>query len=914
MPQQQFKGYSQDQMGRIASKLGHTGGLDTFDNYLNSNPSAFSKYNALKDTITQHYARGGMVKSGYDDGGLLKKGVGTRVLDPIQQAYMDNVGRLPNDAGYNYYKNSGKSIEDIKADLSYSDEGKQYGVTKDNESIQNLFKEKLGRFAGQSGQDYYANKVSELKASGKTSEEALASVGLELDNSTEGQQRIDNPDQQRYVSEDQRVYDQMQTMEMREGGNNRRYTQQGPQYNNTDAAVDALGRTGDNTAADTAAIQQIYQNQLGRAGDTTGAAYYQNLMAGGTGLDSIRGMINDSEEGVSYDTTGQQRYVKPNDQIATGVTYRTDPNPPTIGTPVGTPVDTPVGTPVPNPSDGTAQPTAGQSLGNIVAGRATAPGLVAGAGATATGTTTGDNQILNSADSKLEDTSEVTNKDAALMTANAPTVTSANTATTEKTKTLANTDAAQSSVPEKAQVTAQTQATTNVGAIDAAQSSAIQVDGAPTRTLQTGADGKSGELVNPVADAQKAAAFTEQITAAQGDPSSRATVQGQLATLMTSFDEGKTPAWAAGAMRNVTAQMSARGIGSSSMAGQALIQAALEASLPIATADAQTFATFEMTNLNNRQQRVMLAAQQRATFMGQEFDQAFQSRVLNSNKISEVANMRFTGDQQIALENSQAANTMQLNNLSNKQAIVMASASTMSQLEVTSLNNRQQAEVQNAQSFLDMDMSNLSNSQQAVMFDAQSRVQSMLTDAAAVNATEQFNATSKNQTDQFFEGLKSQISQFNASQSNAQAQFNTGETNTIAKFNKEISNQRDQFNAQNRIVIDQSNAQWRRNIATADTVAINRANEINAKAVLDISNSAYNDLWQDYKDKSEWAWTSAENGRDRFSQMAIQKMSTDASVTIAQIEADYQTSVSAGEGLAKLFLGDLSGSFLSNIF
>ena len=636
--------------------------------------------------------------------------------------------------------------------------------------------------------------------------------------------------------------------------------------------------------------------------------------------DDIRADIRGSKEGVNYAATGTQLYV-PEDNRVNEIEYRN---------PLGSTIeDTNAATKAAadaaanaanaanakaNPSDGTAQPTAGQSLGNIVAGRATAPGLVAGAGATATGTTTGDNQILNSADSKLMDTSAVTNKDAALMTANAPTVTSANTATTEKTKTLANTDAAQSSVPAKAQVTAQTQATTNVGAIDAAQSSAIQVDGAPTRTLQTGADGKSGELVNPVADAQKAAAFTEQITAAQGDPSSRATVQGQLATLMTSFDEGKTPAWAAGAMRNVTAQMSARGIGSSSMAGQALIQAALESSLPIATADAQTFATFEMTNLNNRQQRVMLAAQQRATFMGQEFDQAFQSRVLNSNKISEVANMRFTGEQQIALENSQAANTMQLNNLSNKQAIVMASASTMSQLEVTSLNNRQQAEVQNAQSFLDMDMSNLSNSQQAVMFDAQSRVQSMLTDAAAENATQQFNATSKNQTDQFFEGLKSQISQFNASQSNAQAQFNTGETNTIAKFNKEISNQRDQFNAQNRIVIDQSNAQWRRNIATADTVAINRANEINAKAVLDISNSAYNDLWQDYKDKSEWAWTSAENGRDRFSQMAVQKMSTDASITIAQIEADYKTSVSAGEGLAKLFLGDISGSFLSNIF
>jgi hypothetical protein len=42
-------------------------------------------------------------------------------------------------------------------------------------------------------------------------------------------------------------------------------------------------------------------------------------------------------------------------------------------------------------------------------------------------------------------------------------------------------------------------------------------------------------------------------------------------------------------------------------------------------------------------------------------------------------------------------------------------------------------------------------------------------------------------------------------------------------------------------------------------------------------------------------------------------MSADASITIAQIEADYKTSVSAGEGLAKLFLGDMSGTFLGSI-
>jgi hypothetical protein len=61
----------------------------------------------------------------------------------------------------------------------------------------------------------------------------------------------------------------------------------------------------------------------------------------------------------------------------------------------------------------------------------------------------------------------------------------------------------------------------------------------------------------------------------------------------------------------------------------------------------------------------MLAAQQRATFIGQEFDQEFQARVQNSSRIADVANQNFTAEQQIALENSRVANTMNLQNLSN---------------------------------------------------------------------------------------------------------------------------------------------------------------------------------------------------------------------------------------------------------
>ena len=63
--------------------------------------------------------------------------------------------------------------------------------------------------------------------------------------------------------------------------------------------------------------------------------------------------------------------------------------------------------------------------------------------------------------------------------------------------------------------------------------------------------------------------------AIQGEVGALGTVQGQLEGLMSQFDDG-TPAWAAGAMRAANAAMAARGLGGSSMAGAAILQAAME--------------------------------------------------------------------------------------------------------------------------------------------------------------------------------------------------------------------------------------------------------------------------------------------------------------------------------------------------
>ena len=520
--------------------------------------------------------------------------------------------------------------------------------------------------------------------------------------------------------------------------------------------------------------------------------------------------------------------------------------------------------------------TADDTIGSVSAKMMETPAIPQGGVTIPVGTQVTADQEINTGLGQVAGTVGVPTAQATTTTSNQQAEKDANVTIADKSATavdsaLAATSAAQMTLNDpRSQVLAAQQTASSVGNLSAAQGNATLMSNPVQRQIQ------SGEIITGAANAETASTYTEQIQAATATPTTQATVQGQLAQLTNDFDANNPPAWAAGALRGVQAQMASRGLGASSMAGQAMVQAALESALPIAQADAQVIASFEAQNLTNRQQRAMLAAQQRATFMGQEFDQNFQARVQNSARIGDIANMNFTADQNIAMENSRAVNTMNLNNLNNRQAMVAAEAAALSNLDMSNLNNRQQAAVNNAQSFLQQDMANLSNQQQTDLFKAQQRTQALFTDQAAENASRQFNATSQNQVDQFFANLATQTAQFNATQTNAQSQFNAGQVNTVERFNAEMNNQRDQYNATNQLAIAQNNAVWRREIATADTAAVNRANELNANAVLDISKEAYDNLWSYYNDTMEWAWTSADNQLERINKMAIAELNADA--------------------------------------
>ena len=464
-------------------------------------------------------------------------------------------------------------------------------------------------------------------------------------------------------------------------------------------------------------------------------------------------------------------------------------------------------------------------------------------------------------------------------------------------------------VSDKAIAQAQTQdATTSaVKNVEAAQlDKARQVEDAPTRKLQ------AEELIDgPSVKSAEVEQTLDKLKAEQQDLDPMMTTQGQLENLYKDFKPSDPPAWADGAVRKAMAVLNQRGLGASSLAGQAVVQAVMESALPIAQTDAQTTYNLGLANLSNRQQTAILAAQQRATFLGQKFDQEFQTKVTNAAKVSDIANLNFNAETQIALENARLAQSVDLANLTNRQAVVMADAAQIANLEMANLNNRQQTEIQNANAFLQMDMKNFDYAQQTQLFKAQEQIKSLFTDVAAQNSAAQFNASSENQVNQFYDSLANETKRFNVTQQNALKTFNVEQENAIAKFNVSQQNAVEQFNASNGLIVSQANAEWRRNIATIDTAAINQVNQFNAQNAMALTTREYEGLWQEFRDKMTFAFNSGENHLDRNNQYAIASMQKDAQIEAAKLTQKTELAKALGAVTASALSGT---NFLGSLF
>jgi hypothetical protein len=400
------------------------------------------------------------------------------------------------------------------------------------------------------------------------------------------------------------------------------------------------------------------------------------------------------------------------------------------------------------------------------------------------------------------------------------------------TPTQYNVQAAQAQVSDAQAAQAQV---SDVQAAQAQVSEAVS----PTKIGSTSYEATqvADQIAKTQIQAAKQQGLTDYVEPAKGEVDVKSTVQGQLAQLMQQFEGGRIPAFAAGAIRTAEQRLAARGMGASSMAGAAIVQAAMEASTPIAAADAETYRRMQELNLNNRQQAEVLNAQMTLQMDLQNLSNEQQARVTNTQNLIQ------------GLFNDQAA------------------VNSAKQFNATS-------EQQNDQFF-----ASLFN--QTAQFNAAQKNAISQFNSGQTNAVAQFNAAEKNAISQFNAGQTNVLAQFSAAQKNAISQFNAAQTNAVSQFNSELANQRDQFNLKNSIVIDQANAVYRRQINTANTAIANAENEFNVRNLFNISQNAQAQILQQQRDEINFARVSALNDQEYRNNLALASFAYDRDLDLA---------------------------------
>ena len=304
-----------------------------------------------------------------------------------------------------------------------------------------------------------------------------------------------------------------------------------------------------------------------------------------------------------------------------------------------------------------------------------------------------------------------------------------------------------------------------------------------------------------------------------GAVTSDATVRGQLADLQqdvtTAVQSGNPlPVWARGAAKATEAAMAARGMSASSMAAEALAEGIMNAAIPIAKADADTYKQMIFQNLANNQQAAITNAQ--------------------SYLKMDMANL--SKAQQASLNNLQTRQSFLLSDQAAANAAFQFNATSQNQVNQFYDNMSAQMNEQNAARSDAMNQFATSEANKITALNAQNTIQVDEANAARESAINQFNATLDNQRQQFNVNNQREIDQSNVVWRRG---INTANTAAVNAAN--------QTNAQN--LLNLSNwamsaawQQWRDEDSWVNTASENEQNRNHNLAMAALERSAAVDL------------------------------------------------------------------------
>ena len=342
-----------------------------------------------------------------------------------------------------------------------------------------------------------------------------------------------------------------------------------------------------------------------------------------------------------------------------------------------------------------------------------------------------------------------------------------------------------------------------------------------------------------------------------------ALVSNQLDSLLSGVEEGEIPVWARPAVSTVETMLAKRGLEASSIARDALVNTLIQASIPLAQANAQAI------QQSVSQQRNIEAAVSEANAQRRQ-----QTVLKNAETVFKLDMANMAAEQQTELANSKFFQTVSLADANFEQQSAVQNAAIIARADLADADFYQKAQIENAKNFLTTDMANLNNQQQSNVIKGQYEQQRLLSNQAAVNAMGQFNATNDRQAQQFMAQIETQIRQYNAGYINATNQFNAQSENAaiardaqrvadvnranaaimnqVEQFNEQLNFNRQQWNAANEQAVINSNIDWRRRANTADTAAQNAVNQQNAQNAFGLTQAAQSFLWQELRDQADY--------------------------------------------------------------
>ena len=372
--------------------------------------------------------------------------------------------------------------------------------------------------------------------------------------------------------------------------------------------------------------------------------------------------------------------------------------------------------------------------------------------------------------------------------------------------------------------------------------------------------------------------YTEEERKMIGNLPEEALVGNQMSQLLAGIENGEIPTWAKPAYASVMQGLARRGLDTSTVGRDALLNVIIQSALPIAQSNAQAIQQSVMQQVDIEAKAAESDAQRAQSVASQNAQNVFSMDMAN-----------FQAEQQTELFNKKFLQTVTLTNADNQQKAALQNAAMQANMDISNLNKNERLAVANAKTFFTMDVTNLNNEQQAEVITKQIKSQTLLTNAAADNFAKNANATREQDVNKFMSEIAVRVDTINASATNTARAFNANSKNAaearrtareadlakanaamvndIAKHNSMLAFETEKFNVNNAQIVEANNVDWRRKTNLADTAAQNAINMQNAMNSLGLEKTALAMVWQELSDEANHEFTAAQNEATRKTQL-----------------------------------------------